>query len=334
MAVYLDTNVLVQRAGLGSLELTTTIALCREASLEMVLPALVADEIESSRLRVTEASFDLLRSSYREASRLAPLAVLPEFPNPGELAREYRRSLSGLFSIVSTPPHAPEEGLRRETFRLRPARAGAGARDTAIWLTVRDHHLERDEPGYFVTANVRDFAATEDTKALHPALLSEVAAHSSPLVLSPSLADLVRVLGDPAPPFVDEQALRELATFKRAAGRLLHESSFFQAMAPPVELDAKPDGHLFAGSEVAVSLCDVYQLHGYVVETRNVCVARLGWQMAFELGTLEKAGVGRMQRTLPVRCDVVGLVWLVEDSAGGDPAVEIGHVATTHVAAR
>jgi hypothetical protein len=145
MAVYLDTNVLVQRAGLASLELSTVVALCREVQIDIVLPSLVADEIESSRLRLVEAAFDSLRASHREAARLAPVGTLQDLPNPGELAREYRRTLGQQFTIASTPSHAPEEALRREAFRLRPARGGVGARDSAIWLTIRDDHLARDE---------------------------------------------------------------------------------------------------------------------------------------------------------------------------------------------
>src|SRR3954452_18692647 len=99
MAVYLDTNVLLQRAGLASLELVTVQTLCREGDITIVVPAIVADEVESARLRVIEAAFDSLRAAHREASRFAPIAHLAEFPVPGEVARAFREQLGVNFAI-------------------------------------------------------------------------------------------------------------------------------------------------------------------------------------------------------------------------------------------
>jgi hypothetical protein len=326
VAVYLDTNVLVQRGGIGSLAVSTTIAICREAEIEIVVPALVADEVESSRQRVLEGAFDGLVAAHREAGRLASLPTLPELPNPGELAREYRRQLEERFSVVATPAGAAAEALRRETFRLRPARVGKGARDVAIWITVRDDHLSRNETGYFVTNNSRDFAATGSNTDLYPALADEISGHPEPLVLCPALPNVAQLLAEHVDPFVDEAALSQMAAFKRAAGRLLHDASFFASLEPPEDLNLGPDGQMFAGSEVAVSLSGVHQLDGYRVEDRQICVGQLALEMAFDLGTLEKAGVGRLQRTLPVRCEVIALVWLGEGPEGTDPVVEIAHV--------
>lgn len=326
MAVYLDTNVLVQRAGLSSLAVSTIAAICREAGLEIVVPSLVADEVESSRLRVLEGALDALVAAHREAARLAPLGGLPELPNPGELAREYRRDLDGRFSTATTPPNAAEEALRRETFRLRPARIGKGARDVAIWLTVREDHLQRAEAGYLVTSNSRDFAATGNSAELHPNLVAEVTGHAHPLMLCPSAPDLAKILAENVDPFVDETTLDGLGPFVRAASRLLHDASFLSSLAPPQELQVAPDGRLFAGSEVSVVLDRVHRLDGYRIEGRRICVGQIGWDMAFELGTLEKAGMGRLQRTVPVRCSVIAVIWLGEGSAGADPVVEIADV--------
>ncbi len=82
-----------------------------------------------------------------------------------------------------------------------------------------------------------------------------------------------------------------------------------------------------------VSLTRVHQIDGYSIANRRISVGRLEMEIAFDLGTLEKAGVGRLQRTLPVRCGVVALVWLGEGIAGRDHAAEVAHVASVRVEA-
>jgi hypothetical protein len=57
----------------------------------------------------------------------------------------------------------------------------------------------------------------------------------------------------------------------------------------------------------------------------------VAFEAAFELGTLEKAGAGQVQKMLPVTCAVTALVWFVESAAGADPAVEISQVVATKV---
>ena len=332
IALYLDTNTLVQRAGLASLELSTVVALCREQQIEIVVPSVVADEVESSRLRLIEAAFDSLRAAHREAARLAPIGILSELPNPGELAREYRRSLGQLATIAETPADAPMEALRREAFRLRPARGGSGARDTAIWLTLRDHHLARSEAGVFVSNNSRDFAAHGTPTKFHPALANEVAHHTAPLELCPSLMDFVGTVAASIDPFVDPAQLGQLLALERAVARLVHDPVFMARLEPPSELNASPDGRLFASSDVSVALSKVHRLSGYSVGSRRIAVGSVEWELAFELGTLEKAGVGRLQRTVPVVCGVSALVWLGEEPPGSEHAAEVSRVVNVRAA--
>lgn len=326
MAVYLDTNVLVQRAGLQSLELTAVIALCREAGIDVVLPSLVADEVESSRLRVLEASFDTLRAAHREAAQLAPVATLPELPNPGELAREYRRGLGEFFAVVRTPDEAPVEALRRETFRLPPARAGRGARDSAIWLTVRDDHLRRDEPGYFVSNNSRDFGAQGQAEVLNTSLASEIAHHPHPLKLVPSLAALVDALAEESVPFVAEDTLMSLPRFTDAAVRSVHDAAFLKMLEAPPDLNAKPDGQLFVSSDVTVLSTGIRSFRGYAIADRKIVVGRFAWDLVFDLGTFEKSGAGRIQRSIPVKCQVLALVWLAQGADGHLDVAEVTQI--------
>jgi hypothetical protein len=144
---------------------------------------------------------------------------------------------------------------------------------------------------------------------------------------------LVDVLADPVDPFIAEAALGGVGALRRAAARLVHDSSFLGLVQAPDELGVGPDGRLFAGSDVSVSVARVHQIVGYSIANRRIVVGRLEWELAFELGTLQKAGVGRLQRTLPVRCGVTALVWLGEELAGAEAAAEVAHVLSVRVEA-
>jgi hypothetical protein len=168
--IYLDTNVLPRTGNLDSLEISILVALARETGCELVVPELVIEEATSQRLRTIEAAFDLLRKAHRDAQAFASIPMLPDLPVPGELAREFRRKLETVCRTASTPGEAGKEALRREAFRLRPAREGKGARDVAIWLTVKSAHQATGTEGYFVSKNIKDFADPSDRSRLHPDL--------------------------------------------------------------------------------------------------------------------------------------------------------------------
>lgn len=333
MAVYLDTNVLVHRSGLDSLELSTLRALCSAADIDIVVPSIVADEVESSRLRNIEAAFDSLRTAHREAGRYGQIAHLVELPTPGELARAYRDRIETEYRVTATPAFAPEEALHREAFRLRPARAGSGARDAAIWITVREDHLQRTEDGFLVTNNSKDFAAVGDNSSLYPTLADEVAGHPHPLSLFPSVASLLPKLAGEAAPLVDEATLVNLGGFYRAVSRLFQEPDFMAGLRAPRELNASDDSRLFVASELTTQVTALHESRGYQVGSHGVTIGRVAFDTAFELGTLEKAGLGQVQKVIPVVCSATALVWFVETAVGTDPTVEISQVVSAKVAA-
>lgn len=326
MAVYLDTNLLVRRGGLASLELITSRAVCREVGLEIVVPVLVADEFESHQRRLIETAFDGLIAAHREARQQAPVGTLPELPNPGELARERRRELGAVFTIASSPEGAPEEALRREVFRRRPARGGRGARDAAIWLTVREDHLARSEPGFLVSQNSQDFAAPGDRTKLHESLEQEVAHHGEALDFFASLSDLLGRLATETECFADDNALRASPVLERAALGLAHEPILFEMLHPPEDLRASEGGRLFASGQVTTSLASTRNMRGYSVEGQRICVGVVEYHLTFELGTFEKSGLGRIQRTVPFKCRVVGLLWAREGSTDEVGAAEISRI--------
>jgi hypothetical protein len=323
MAVYLDTNVLVKKSGFGSLDFTTTLAVCLQTELEIILPSLVLDELESGRRRTYEAAFDALQAAHRNAAQLAPIPTLQELPNPGELAREFRSELATRVREAPMPATAPGEALRREVLRIPPARNGVGARDAAIWLTVRDDHLSRSEAGYFVSSNSRDFSNRSQPATLHPQLAAELSGHPYELTWVPSLADLVDTLAtSDAIPFLDDAAIGRQNALREAMTRLTLDRSFVQMLRPPEELGAASDSQLFVTGLVTGSFVAATQSRGYVVAGIRMLVSRVEWRLLFDLGTLEQTGFGRHQRIMPVECHLSALAWLCE-----------GETADTHVAA-
>ena len=82
-----------------------------------------------------------------------------------------------------------------------------------------------------------------------------------------------------------------------------------------------------------MTLRRVQHLNFFEVEGRRIGVGQLAWDMSFELGTLEKTGAGRVQRSLPVCCSVVGRVWIGEKEAPADPVIEIVHVVNVKTVA-
>ncbi|WP_436778352.1 PIN domain-containing protein [Yinghuangia sp. YIM S09857] len=91
--------------------------------------------------------------------------AVPEPFKTQAAARHWEQKLTDVLDVLETPEGGAEEALRREAFRLKPARAAKvagkdtaiGARDVAIWLTVAKLLHDTDETVYFVTNNTKDF---------------------------------------------------------------------------------------------------------------------------------------------------------------------------------
>ena len=181
MAIYLDTNIFPRSGNLEALEFAVLQAAAREAGQDILLTELVVDEVVSSRQRQIEGAFDSVRSVDPGTPRGLPgAAAAPDFPAPGELAREYRREIRKAILRDTGSARGGGRGLRREAYRLTPARGGRGARDTAIWLTLKDHFLTRkNTDGYFLSDNAKDFGSATNGALLHDQLTAELGEDSS-----------------------------------------------------------------------------------------------------------------------------------------------------------
>lgn len=140
--------------------------------LDVVVPRLVVAEYAHLRLqRATEAT-EQIRSALKKAS--GHLEVPPFYvPSPEETVEDLISALTDLVNVAETHPDDAQAALRREASRVRPARDGKGARDSAIWLTVVRHHRNSDGHGVFVTTNTKDFA-DESRTSPHPQMIADL----------------------------------------------------------------------------------------------------------------------------------------------------------------
>ncbi len=195
MSIALDTNVLQRTRRLDAMQMTVLSAVARETGLRIWLPEIVLEEAVSLRSReATTAVTELQVARHRLADLGASVSV--EAPDAAQIASDWRRGLETRFSVEPLSKDAARESLLREVRRVPPTRDGKGARDAAVWLTVKSMHLKSDGPTYFVSENVKDFGNPEDSDELHPGLAAEVVDTRRPLLFARSLTALLERLAE------------------------------------------------------------------------------------------------------------------------------------------
>jgi hypothetical protein len=142
-------------------------------------------------------------------------------PAPLALAQAWRKDMLKAAEVLPVTPEHAAEALFREIERVPPTREGRGARDAAIWMAVRDHHLTSEQEGYFVSANVEDFA--NEQGQLHDQLAAELVRTHRPLHLIKSLADLVAILGPEKGVEVQQAALAQAAALRQQVWAVVHQ---------------------------------------------------------------------------------------------------------------
>jgi PIN domain len=326
-SIYLDTNILPQYGNLDSLEFSILVALAGEMGYELVVPELVADEATSKRLRTIEAAFDVFQRAHRDARIFASIPLFPDLPVPGELAREFRRKLEALCRIASMPEGAGEEALRRETFRLRPAREGKGARDVAIWLTVKSAHEASGVEGYFISDNVKDFADPSDRSRLHPDLRAEI--EGPALHFARSVERLLEMLAAQNEPFIDNAFLRDnneecLRAVVRAVDGV-NLGDLVQQM-PEAPIVGSRRRFYVAGPVLGESL-GINEKRGFGIQGRRVTIAWTRWRLVIPVGILERSGTGMVQTMVEITCQGSFQIWA---RLGGETSmdVEVSSVGT------
>lgn len=210
MAIYLDASVL--RVTLQGPEMSAVRALARAHKQAILIPSVALDEATANRRRDIEQAISEVQQAIKKANWAFRV---PEFtgPNPTLLALTWRQGMLKAAEVLPLLPDHASEALFREIERVPPTRKGFGARDAAIWMAVRDHHLAAQQPGYFVSANVKDFA--NDHGQLRNELAAELVGTQRPLQFVKSLADLVAVLAPERGTDVLPSALADVIAVKQ-----------------------------------------------------------------------------------------------------------------------
>jgi hypothetical protein len=193
-SVVLDTNALPIRRGLNGTLWLSARKICELHDIEIVVPSIVvAETVNLRREGYAEAEGDFLTSLSKISKfyDLQPIYV----PSTQEICDEWKNEIEQSLSIVIVNGDDAVEALEREASRVRPARNGSGARDSAIWLTVLRRALT-DEVVYFISNNTKDFG-NDGGIDLHQSLKGEIGSTSGSVCYLHSINDLIQLLADP-----------------------------------------------------------------------------------------------------------------------------------------
>lgn len=209
MGIFIDTNALSR----GHHPLTVTyMALKRVAEhkgLAVLLSDLVIEESTAGRVREAAAALGAVSTALNKASKSIDLDSI-YLPNPDELGRRWREELLQSFEVIPIDADDAREALTREAERRKPAKgSGVGARDCAIWLTVKRQHEQTGGPTYFVSDNIEDFA-DKQKRQLHPDLVAEIERNPDSLIYVRSVGDLLGLLADKTDLTIELHAFSEV----------------------------------------------------------------------------------------------------------------------------
>lgn len=200
MAIYLDTNVMYDWRTFAEADRLALAVLARELDQPVIVPSLVAEELEASlerRLRDAAEEFDALADKLRGLFQLEYVETEPSLA--AELVIEpWRAALAEEFGSCEVTAEDALAGLRREiagappALRTSPSKPGTGGRDAATWQAIVRDHLARDDNGFFITRDVRGFMVEG---RLREELEADLAGCERPLTVFATVEDLLMGLG-------------------------------------------------------------------------------------------------------------------------------------------
>jgi hypothetical protein len=159
VAIYLDAEVLFGLSP-NSLALSSLRIIAREHALGIAIPEVAVNEPTAKRQEQIESKAIAIRTAIEKSRDFFKVPHFHE-PDAKQLAADWRHELLKVIRLIPMSGEHAMEALDREIHRVAPAREGVGARDAAIWLAIRDDHLSKSEPGYFVSGNHRDFGDSD-----------------------------------------------------------------------------------------------------------------------------------------------------------------------------
>lgn len=182
MAIYLDANILYPWRSFTELDRVALSIVARQLGQEIYVPEVVAREARAHyrrSLQAAEAAFDAASAHLDRKFGQHFDPILEPAPDIDERLDTWERGLRELATVL--PLHADDAraAFEREIDGKKPAKlrpeedsGGGGGRDAAIWLTILRDLATREEDGYLLSTNHRDFG---QAGGLHPDLAEEAA---------------------------------------------------------------------------------------------------------------------------------------------------------------
>ena len=276
--VVLDTNVLPRPATIGGPFWQAILRLCKMTAYVVVVPEIVVHEsVNLLRDSVAEAGEKLASANRALAKQIEthPIYV----PSADASAAEWEANLRASFQILELHGDDAVEALEREALRKPPARAGRGARDSAIWLTALRLSLAGNVVR-LVSKNKLDFG--DGNGGLHSELIAEA---------EPSGADLVY--------FEDmDQFLASIAQEVKFSGLTM---DFAPELLLEALLGSLPDDVEFSADELgdeAAAFEDFEVLRSYLVDQTGLALVRGKVILAEDSGNVVYRGIATAWITL------------------------------------
>jgi hypothetical protein len=334
VAIYLDASVL--RVTLQGPEMSAVRALARAHGQPILIPSVALDEATANRRRAIDKALNDVQLAIKKAQWAFEVPYFSA-PVPLALAQSWRKDMLKAAELLPVSPEHAAEALFREIERVPPTREGRGARDAAIWMAVRDHHLGSDQEGYFVSANVKDFA--NDQGHLHDQLAAELVRTHRPLHLVKSLADLVAILAPAQGQEVESHVLAESAEVRQRVWALVHQE---HGVSLPIGdlLEARV-GRRIRWSGVTWSLREpslvrITRQRAYKLpDGRELAIIETDWLMWVDIRVtgpkeLVDSGIDEQQAAVMAKAEI----WAERDPATNEMRFEVSSVGPLTVPAQ
>jgi hypothetical protein len=280
------------------------LGIARVIAQNVVLPSLVIEELLAQRARDFDDALQLIKRGAAQADRFVPMPGI-YLPATEEAVAPLDADLERHFAIAPLSGETARAALVREIRRAPPTREGRGARDAAIWLTVVEDHRLRNEQGYFVTRNTKDFGNPNSPNELHGALRDDLSG-LAPLTFAATTGDLLGLLAtDVASPVPSESIIADPTVIQ--AVRKAIESAVSLATVP-AEMAAVSPPYLVSAPSVTSPVLTEYRCFG--VGGIVYASAVLSTLSQVQVGILTRVGLGAAEARVTFDLAVACQLWI------------------------
>ncbi|MFJ9470096.1 PIN domain-containing protein [Streptomyces caniferus] len=269
--IFLDTNVLPRMGSLKNVLMSAVLQVATHSGQKIYVCDVVVEEAVNIRKELASEAMQKLQDAFNQANKLLDLESI-YIPDLQEVADAWRGELTSTFEVVPVGGDQAVEALKREAARKRPAREGKGARDSAIWLSMLEYAVGREDSIHFVSDNKEDFADTSDAKRLHPDLVEDCKVRSVEVVYHRNLDSLLEALSQ-------KVATAPAVEHVEAATSILHEALFNAGL--PQEISDQ--FHSGRGFLIDVTVSGVRKVKSYRVEDAVLSLVALSLEVDTEL---------------------------------------------------